>query len=85
MATQSITTNTPNNRSDAPMSRSRNSTASDVPHASSSGPEVLQARQPEPADAGGEQLAALGEVGGEEDHDQQAPELGRLELDERRG
>ena len=38
VATQSITMNTPNSRSDAPRSRSRNSTASDADHASRIGP-----------------------------------------------
>ena len=46
VATQSITTNTPKNSSDAPMSRSRNRTTSEAPHASSIGPRSFTRGRP---------------------------------------
>ena len=46
------------------------------------GPEILHAGEPEPPDTGRQQLAALREIGREEDHDQDAAELGGLELKE---
>ena len=63
LAIHSITTKTPKNSSDAPRSRSRNSTASEATHATSSGPRSLARGSPNRPTPAREQLALVREVG----------------------
>ena len=84
VATHSITTNSVKNSSDAPRSFCPTITTTENPHASSDRQEVARLGEVQRADlprAGGDQLAALGEVAGEEQGERDLGELARLEVD----
>ena len=82
MATYTSATNTPKKSSDVPKSFIATSSSSAAPSIASRGAELAQRRQPDPEHPRGrlrQELAALAQVAGEEQHEQDLRELGRLE------
>ena len=84
VATHSSTTNRAKNSSDEPRSFWPTITTSDATQAMSSGPRWRGSGRwsgPDLPGAGGQQLAPLGEVGGEEEGERDLGELAGLEVD----